>query len=334
MEYAHHDDNELLDAVAYRIQTAIQNKSGMEDMLGITKLVWALYPFTSDLRFMKDYAFTLSDGYLTVDFPKTKDELHMFNKEPGLYFKAGVDSKIKFHQTFPFNKTFPLKEVTSYKLMTRIYLGEETPNIAFSPEGHYGFPFIGPLRLVGKKFHPGEMHYVLFPLELETTSLKNLPSQMGLSFLKPDPDKPDYITIAKLDAVRLAMIIGSNPENAEFYLEEWFKDPRFPAYSEDSTVTVGDVTLTYPNDQRDLLALKDWKVDFTKALNVKINDDASMSPNTTSPTFSGEQIPAVKKIPQHLLLTQVNLLREHLGLPPVKAKWSVGGDIIDLEEES
>lgn len=329
IEFKHFDQAELINAIIYRTQKSIKDLSYMGNSGRIKELIWDLYPFTSDLYRIPQTVYEVKGGYITVTYPQTEDELFKFNKEPSIYFYVSAEPKIVYSETIPLGYIPCTLNSGYFKLLTRIYLGEENIGYPTMAESDIDFPIMGPLRLVTKD--PEEVFYALYTYGFCGSKLEHKNQGTVCSMVKRDPGKPDYQIMAYLESARLATILAQNPvaNVAREILAKWFAKPRFPAYGRTIT-TVKGISLNYPFDQRALIALYNHEVDYLSELDVKLNG-YPLSENT--PTVNGSNnIPAVKNISQNLLVEQINVLRKRLDLPPVEPIWSPNGDLSALEE--
>lgn len=334
IEFKHFDQTELIEAVIFRTQQSIKDLGYMDNSGRIKELIWDLYPFISDLYRIPQTVYKVKDGYITVSYPQTVDELFKFNKEPAIYFYVSTEPKIVYTETIPQGYEPHTLNSSYFKLLTRIYLGEENIGYPTMAESDIDFPILGPLRLVTKGLE--DVFYALYTYGFCGSKLEHKNQGTAPSMLKRDPGKPDYHIMAYLESIRLATILSQKPEPgvARDLLAKWFNKPRFPIYDR-VTTTVKGISLNYPFDQRALIALYDHKVDHLAELNVKFNGQPIQPEEATqivsaSPDTHSEGV--AKKVPQMLLLKEINVLRDKLGMPPLKARWSLHGDIVDFEE--
>lgn len=334
----HFDYEEIVSAIQVRTQEHLKNLTLEYDAEKIKKLVWALYPFTSDLVMVPKTSYKLKEGYVSVTYPADKGDLHIFNQMPELYFRPGLDNNILFHENPIVGiKQAPAEQISNNKVFTRIYLGEENIGYPTSSYTEVAFPLLGPVRFVPKDGGLDDVTYALYTYRLDDFKLehKNLGAP---SLLKPDEKQPDRHILGYLESVRFVslLILDMSQDGCRKLVTEWFNDPRFLVAP--GTVTkIGGVSLEYPFCENQLRSIRaNRKTNYFAELKVRFNgqpiqpEEPTQSVSTSPDTHSEWE---AKKVPQLLLLKEINVLRDKLEMPQLKARWSPNGDIIDFEEE-
>lgn len=328
----HFDHEEIITAIQMRTQEYLSDLSMMKDSEKIKKLVWGLYPFTSDLVVIPKTTYKLKEEYVTVTYPTDEGSLHIFNQMPELYFGTGLDNNLWFHDNPIVGIKFaPAEKTANKKVFTRIYLGEENIGYPTIPYTEVGFPLMGPVRFIPKEGGLEDVTYALYTYLFNDFKLEH--KNLGVtSLLKPGQNHSDNRVMGYLESVRFASFLSLylGRDGCEKLTKEWFHHPRF-LVTPGTVTNLGGLSLEYPFTISQLSGLRDGTLDPFTALNIKFNG-VQVNPNGVVQTAEPEQKSEVKKVPQLLLLNEINRLRSKLDMPLLKARWSLHGDIVDFEE--
>lgn len=217
-----------------------------------------------------------------------------------------------------------------------------------------------------------ECNYYLLPVMYGSVKLSELDLGIGYRVVRSKCfNTPPTICIAILEMYRLGQLLYlEDPVDHKYVLDEWYETPRYPGYDHGMLCPINDdTTLRSPFDPRECALLAthpERRESLMLVKNSSDNDqDADKYGHTVLTSICRDQttksalaqtessmiqgnLPIANALSltapndhQHsfipnqrdeALLTQLNVIRQHVGLPSLKGVWGIGGYLIGFKE--
>lgn len=349
--------SDLMGKVVFLTQKSITGLSSA-DLTKVNKLIFSHYPFTSDLETVCDITYRLTDGYYTVRYPSCAKELQTFNMSFTLY------SQILGN--FIFTKGMPgdcnLAPVTSQ-------VDDETRHLTYPTYedlqrlmDHGSLYNVTDRRYAGVLRSPDpddltKCNYYLLPVMygsilLDCTVLEEPYTVIRSKCFDANPS----ICISILEMYRLAQLLRlEHDTDYQHVLDEWYEVPRYAGYDRAMIWPVKEnlwvkapydprecaMLATHPERRLATVLLERGPEGFRAA-------DLIPEPVTETKMAAGnlETLPSVFLAPckdmsfscirnrrDEAILTQLNVIRSHIGLPALKGEWGTEGYLLGFQEE-
>lgn len=217
-----------------------------------------------------------------------------------------------------------------------------------------------------------ECNYYLLPVMYGSVKLSECDLGMGYRVVRSMCfNTPPTICIAILELYRLAQLLHlEDPVDYKYVLDEWYEVPRYPGYDHGMLCPINDDTTlrspfdprecallaTHPERRESLMLVKNSSDDDQDAdkyghtvltsiyrdqttKSALVQSESSMVQgnmpiaNTLSLTAPNDhQHSFIRNQRDEALLTQLNVIRQHVGLPSLKGVWGIGGYLIGFKE--
>lgn len=217
-----------------------------------------------------------------------------------------------------------------------------------------------------------ECNYYLLPVMYGSVKLSEFDLGMGYRVVRSMCfNTPPTICIAILEMYRLAQLLHlEDPVDYKYVLDEWYEVPRYPGYDHGILCPINDdTTLRAPFDPREcallathperreviVLVKRDADNDLdgskyghtvltsicrdltTKSTLVQtesslIQSNLPITSGLTLTATDNHQNSFIRNQRDEALLVQLNVIRQHVNLPPLKGEWGTGGHLIGFKE--